>query len=140
MLYIEYTELHLFLGVIPTFNGLLLLSQHRYICELLERHRLDGIKDSVASISTTECYSYPMVLPLLMLLNIRSLAPFNICPITHLDIGFAVNISAQYMHVRMQTHWSAAKRLLRYLKHTFYCGLHLSIWPPFQLTALSDSN
>ena len=72
--------------------------------------------------------------------------------LTRLDIAFVVNKLAQFMHAPTQTHWTAAKRLLRYLKHTIHFGLtfqrpqplHLQAYsnvsPPLDLRAYSDAD
>ena len=44
------------------------------------------------------------------------------------------------MQAPNQTHWAAAKRILRYLKNTLHFGLHLKWHQPFQLTACSDAD
>ncbi|KAL5574419.1 hypothetical protein UlMin_016118 [Ulmus minor] len=56
--------------------------------------------------------------------------------LTRPDTAFAVNKLAQFMHAPTQTHWIAAKRLLRYLKHT----IHLDVTPPLDLRAYSDAD
>ncbi|KAL6324827.1 hypothetical protein AAG906_018354 [Vitis piasezkii] len=72
--------------------------------------------------------------------------------LTHPDIAFVVNKLAQFMHAPTQTHWTAAKRLLCYLKHTIHFGLtfqrpqplHLqaysNVTPPLDLQAYSNVN
>ena len=57
---------------------------------------------------------------------------------TRPDIAFAVNKLAQFMHAPTQTHWTAAKRLLHYLKHTIHLGLTFQRQQPFHLQAYSD--
>ena len=45
--------------------------------------------------------------------------------ITRPDISFAVNHVCQYLHAPRDSHWSAVKRILRYVPHTGSYGLHL---------------
>ena len=45
--------------------------------------------------------------------------------ITRPDISFAVNRVCQYLHTPRDSHWSAVKRILRYVRHTGSYGLHL---------------
>jgi hypothetical protein len=43
--------------------------------------------------------------------------------LTRLDISFAVNHICQFMTKPTSSHWSAIKRILRYLNHTIQLGL-----------------
>jgi hypothetical protein len=45
------------------------------------------------------------------------------CTLTRLDIAFFVNQLCQHMHNPSTHHWTAAKRVLRYLKGTIDHGL-----------------
>jgi hypothetical protein len=45
--------------------------------------------------------------------------------LTRLDLGFAVNRLAQFMHKPSVMHWQHVKRLLRYVKQTIHFGLLL---------------
>ena len=44
------------------------------------------------------------------------------------------------MHKPTHSHWTAAKRLLRYLKHTIFHGIHLRKNTPWALTTYSDAD
>jgi hypothetical protein len=60
--------------------------------------------------------------------------------ITRPDMSYVVNRVCQYLHAPRDTHWSAVKRILRYIRLTVSYGLH--IWPnPFGvLSAYSDAD
>ncbi|RVW87804.1 Retrovirus-related Pol polyprotein from transposon RE1 [Vitis vinifera] len=58
--------------------------------------------------------------------------------LTRPAIAFVVNKLAQFMHAPTQTHWTAAKRLLHYLKHTIHFGLTFQRPQPLHLQAYSD--
>ena len=60
--------------------------------------------------------------------------------ITRPDISYTVNKLSQFMHCPSETHWAAAKRLLRYLKHTINHGLFLKRGQSLQLHAYSDAD
>ena len=45
---------------------------------------------------------------------------------THPDIAFSVGVLSRFMQQPRQAHWSAAKRILRYLKGTQHYGLKYS--------------
>ncbi|KAI5350376.1 hypothetical protein L3X38_003267 [Prunus dulcis] len=58
------------------------------------------------------------------------------CP----DIAFVVIQLSQFIHQPSQLHWQALKRLLRYLKCTFYHGLFLCRSSTLTLQAYSDAD
>ena len=133
---------HFFLGIeiIPTSTGLF-LSQHQYIRGLLDRVKMDGAKDVQTPQSTsitlklqdgsslTDATTYRKVIGALQYLSF-----------TRPDIAFSVNKLAQFMHQPTATHWTAAKRILRYLKHTIHHGLHLTRTNSSTLQAYSDAD
>lgn len=45
--------------------------------------------------------------------------------LTRPDISFAVNNVCQYLHSPTEDHWTAVKRILRYVKHTLQMGLRI---------------
>jgi len=61
------------------------------------------------------------------------------CTLTRPDISFSVNQLCQHMHAPTSAHWSAAKRVLRYLKSSVDHGLHYTRGP-LHLTAYCDSD
>ncbi|MFS7990925.1 putative RNA-directed DNA polymerase [Helianthus anomalus] len=56
------------------------------------------------------------------------------------DIAFAVNRVCQFMHAPTENHWSAVKRILRYLKGTTNMGLWIHHNTGYRLQAFSDSH
>ena len=61
------------------------------------------------------------------------------CMLTRLDISFSANQLCQFMHSPTDKHWTAAKRVLRYLKAIIDHGLHYSK-SSLQLNAFCDSD
>lgn len=61
------------------------------------------------------------------------------CTITRPDISYAVNQLCQFMHDPREPHWTAAKRVLRYLKGSIDFGLYYSP-SSIDLTAYCDSD
>ncbi|WVY95077.1 hypothetical protein V8G54_034165 [Vigna mungo] len=60
--------------------------------------------------------------------------------ITRPDVAFATNKLSQFMQAPTTTHWSALKRLLRYLAGTSTHGIHISASSPLVFHAYSDAD
>jgi hypothetical protein len=134
--------LHHFLGieVIPTQTGLF-LSQHRHIQDILTQFHMEGAKDVMTPLSTTD----PLILhdpsPTVEATPYRRLVgSLQYLAFTRPDISFAINKLSQFMHAPRQSHWQALKRVLRYLKGTIHHGLFLNRHSPLKLSVFSDSD
>ena len=135
-------DLNFFLGVevLRTKTGLI-LSQRKYITDLLHKHNMSDAKGVHSPLSTMEklCLNdgssltnpsqYRQVIGSLQYLSL-----------TRPDISYAVNRLSQFMHRPTVTHWSAAKRVLRYLKQTIGHGLLLRRSSSMTLHAFSDAD
>lgn len=55
-------------------------------------------------------------------------------------MSFVVNKLSQFIKSPSSTHWSAAKRILRYLKGTITFSLHLQVSPNLTLQGYSDAS
>jgi hypothetical protein len=60
--------------------------------------------------------------------------------ITRLDLSFAVNKVCRFLQAPRITHWSAVKRILRYVSSTVSYGLHFRSTPSSLLSAFSDAD
>jgi histone deacetylase 1/2 len=60
--------------------------------------------------------------------------------LTRPDISYAVNKVCQYLHAPTTVHWTAAKRILRYVKHTLTVGLTFSKSTSTLVSAFSDAD
>ena len=60
--------------------------------------------------------------------------------LTRPDISFAVNKVCQFLHAPTTVHWTAAKRIVRYVKNTLSIGLNFSKSPSTLVSAFSDSD
>jgi len=120
-------QLHFFLGmeVIPTTTGLF-LSQHKYIRDLLTKLNMHGAKEATTPLSTTIMLKLLDGTSSVDSTEYRSIiGALQYLSLTRLDISFAVNKLFQFMQKPTTTHLTAAKRLLRYLKHTIFHGIHI---------------
>jgi histone deacetylase 1/2 len=60
--------------------------------------------------------------------------------LTRPDISFAVNKVCQFLHAPTTLHWTAVKRILRYVKGTLSMGLHLRKSTSTMVSAFSDAD
>ena len=60
--------------------------------------------------------------------------------LTRPDISFAVNKVCQFLHAPTTVHWTAAKRIVRYVKDTVNVGLTFSKSTSTLVSAFSDSD
>jgi hypothetical protein len=113
-------SLNFFLGIeAHRSSDSLHLSQAKYIAYLLHRTRMLGAKPAASPCSSGSKLSkfdgtllpdpteYRQVVGALLY-----------CTLSRPEIAFFVNQLCQHMHNPSSTHWSAAKRVLRYLKDT----------------------
>jgi hypothetical protein len=60
--------------------------------------------------------------------------------LTQPDLSFVINKVCQYLHSPTNDHWTAVKRILRYLKHTLGIGLHIRKSRSILVSAFSDAD
>jgi hypothetical protein len=112
--------LNFFLGVeVHRSSAGLHLSQQRYIADLLTRTSMQFAKPISSPMTATsplsQFHGIPMTDPTLYRSTVGAL---HYLSITHPDIAFAVNKVSQFSHAPRDVHWTAIKRILRYLKHS----------------------
>jgi hypothetical protein len=106
-----------FLGIeaIPVSEGLV-LSQHRYIMDLLKKTNMEKSKPVSSPMSNTAQLSQfnggSFSDPTLYCSVVGSLQYLD----TRRDISFAANKVCQFMHKPTVHHWSVVKRIIRYLQ------------------------
>ena len=134
-------QLSYFLGIEATRDSSdLHLRQTRYIINLLDRVNLISIRPYRAP-----CVSGPKVSkfdgdPLLDPSEYRhTVGALQYITLTRPDIAYSVNQLCQHMQAPTTAHWTAAKRVLRYLKTTLDFGL---LYKPgsFAINAYCDSD
>lgn len=137
------------LGPVSYFLGLevfrdatgLYLYQHKYIMDLLERtHMLDS-----SSQPTPMCPSVKLTVdagvPLEDSTPYRQVVgALQYLTLTRPDISFAVNKLSQYLKTPTSVHWSACKRVLRYLAGTSTLGLHFRPGSSLALESFADAD
>jgi histone deacetylase 1/2 len=60
--------------------------------------------------------------------------------LTRPDLAFAVNRVCQYLHAPTTVHWTAVKRIIRYLKFTESTGLLIRKKSPLIVSGFSDAD
>jgi hypothetical protein len=135
-------KLNFFLGVeVTALTSGLLLSQRRYILDLLKRTNMleaKPISSPMASSSSLSAFAGdPMEDPLLYRSTVGSLQYLSL---TRPDLAFAVNRVCQFMHKPSKLHWQAVKRILHYFKHTLSHGLLLTRSNVSNLEVFSDAD
>ncbi|KAK1647556.1 hypothetical protein QYE76_065361 [Lolium multiflorum] len=137
-------KLHYFLGLEVTYPGNgLALSQQKYSHDLLRRAGMLDCKAAITPMSSTEILSVDGG----TLLSAddateyrRIVGGLQYLTITRPDVSYAVNRVCQYLHAPRDTHWTAVKRILRYVRSTLTHGLHLRPAPTAVLAAFSDAD
>ena len=131
-----------FLGVevVPNSKGLL-LSQKRYIKDLLHQTKMTYAKVVLTPIPTSPALSLTSGSTLSDPTEYRRVVgSLQYLLVTKPDIAFVVNKLSQYMHCPTTEHWSFVKRLLRYLVGTIDEGLQLYKLSPLSLHAFIDNS
>ncbi|GJW12478.1 ribonuclease H-like domain-containing protein [Tanacetum coccineum] len=134
-------SLNYFLGISVTRDSSgLFLSQKKYASEILERAYMVNYNPSRTPVDTKyklEADADPVSDPTLY----RSLAgSLQYLTLTRPDISYAVQQVCLYMHNPREPHFSALKRILRYVKGTLDYGLQLFSSSTTNLVANSDAD
>ena len=137
-------DLHFFLGieVKKTQDGIV-LNQEKYILELLSRMGMKNCKPMSTPLSSSESLSAYEGEPLQEEESTRyrsTVGALQYLTLTRSDISFAVNKVCQFLHAPTTVHWTAAKRIVRYVKNTLSIGLNFSKSSSTILSAFSDSD
>jgi histone deacetylase 1/2 len=137
-------DLHYFLGleVKRTHDGLL-LTQEKYAHDILTRVGMIDCKPAPTPMSPSEPLSLHEVTPLGPddSSQYRSIVgALQYLTLTRPDLSFSVNKVCQYLHAPTTAHWTAAKRILRYVKDTSQLGLTFRRSTSTLLSAFSDAD
>jgi histone deacetylase 1/2 len=136
--------LNYFLGIeVSPFEGGLLLTQQKYIRDLLSKVKMLDCKPISTPMVSTSRLSKSHGIPFNDPSLYRSIVgALQYLTITRPEISFSVNKVSQFMSSPLDTHWTAVKRVLRYLKGTMTHGLHYKPAKclPLQLKGFSDAD
>ncbi|KAJ4767670.1 Gag/pol [Rhynchospora pubera] len=135
-------KLHYFLGIEAQFTTQgLLLTQSKYLADLLNRVNMINSKPVLTPMATGVTLSKDDGAlfddPHLYRSVIGAL---QYATLTRPDISFTVNKLSQFMHDPTLNHWTAAKRLLRYLCGTLKHGILIHSTSTNTIHAYSDAD
>jgi histone deacetylase 1/2 len=135
-------DLHFFLGIeVKKVNDKLLLTQEKYATDLLKKVRMEDCKSAPTPLSTSDQLSLTSGTPLGPddCTQFRSIVgALQYLTLTRPDLAFSVNKVCQYLHAPTTEHWTAAKRILRYVKDTVKLGITFTPSSSTFLSAFSD--
>jgi Reverse transcriptase (RNA-dependent DNA polymerase) len=135
-------SLSYFLGIEARYHGLNLhLSQTKYVKDLLAKTNMLHSKPCATPLPTSTQLSLndgePFDNPTLYRQVVGAL---QYATLTRPDITFSVNKLSQFMHAPTTTHWSAVKRILRFLQGTLHHGILIQPATELQIHAYSDAD
>lgn len=137
-------DLHFFLGIeVKKINDGIVLTQEKYAFDLLTKVGMKDCKPAPTPLSSTEKLSAHDGEPLGPKDSTRYrsiVGALQYLTITRPDISFSVNKICQYLHAPTTVHWTAAKRFLRFIKHTINSGLAYRKSSSTLLSAFSDAD
>ncbi|KAF5785164.1 putative RNA-directed DNA polymerase [Helianthus annuus] len=134
--------LHYFLGIEVVRSGLdLILSQKKYISDLLHRSGLSDCKPVSSPMSSSQVL-LPNDSPLFSdsTKYRQVVGALQYATLTRPDIAFSVNKVCQFMQAPSENHWTVVKRILRYLKGTADLGLRIRHHTDSVLHAFTDAH
>ncbi|XP_062103555.1 uncharacterized mitochondrial protein AtMg00810-like [Humulus lupulus] len=134
--------LHYFLGIeVHRDETGLYLNQGKYIKELLTRTGMLHLKPCSTPMTADKALSKTDGELLENPTSYRSIiGGLQYLTHTRLDLSFAVKKLSRYLQAPTTAHWSAAKRILRYLKGTIHSGLHIKYSDQLDITGYSDAD
>jgi histone deacetylase 1/2 len=137
-------DLHYFLGIeVQRVSDGIILSQEKYANELLSRVNMQLCKtvDTPLSVSDKLSLHDGEALSGDDSTRYRSIVgALQYITLTRPDISFAVNKVCQFLHAPTTVHWTAVKRILRYVRGTVSFGLRLSRSTSTLVSAFSDAD
>jgi histone deacetylase 1/2 len=137
-------DLHYFLGLeVHKQSHGLLLNQEKYASDLLTRVGMTLCTPCPTPLSTTDTLNLTDGSPLGPedITRYKSIVGgLQYLTLTRPDLSFSVNKVCQYLHAPTTAHWSAVKRILRYIHGTRIVGLTFQLSRSTLLSAYSDAD
>eukprot|EP00253_Pinus_taeda_P035879 PITA_35879 len=135
-------HLHYFLGlqVLESKEGIF-LSQSKYACDLLRFFHMEDCKPAPSPFQSGVKLSVSCTSPEVDATLYRQLVG-KLLYLTHTrpDLSFVVGLVAWFMQTPHESHWKAAKQILRYVCSTVQFGIHYSAEASPLLVGFTDSD
>jgi hypothetical protein len=136
-------SLNYFLGIeVKDLSNGLVLSQAKYGADILRRFGMTNCKPVPTPMVTSEklsAYSGDLLSPEEVIKYRSVVRALQYLTHTRPDLSYPINKVCQYLHSPTTVHWTAVKRILRYLKFTLHVGLKFCKSSPI-LSAFSDAD
>ena len=140
----DLDDLHYFLGIeVKKVKDGIVLSQEKYVSDVLKRAGMMNCKISNMPLSTSEKLAKEEGEPLSAeeSTNYRSVVgALQYLTLTRPDISFPINKVCQFLHTPTLAHWTTVKRILRYLRGTMSIGLKVTRSTSTLVSAFSDAD
>ena len=137
-------DLHYFLGIeVKKISNGILLCQEKYASDIIKRVGMHNCKPVSTPLSTSEKLSIEEGEKLGQedSTRFRSIVgALQYLTLTQPDLSFPVNKVCQFLHAPTTCHWSAVKRILRYLQYTAGTGLKIEMCKSMMVSAFSDAD
>eukprot|EP00253_Pinus_taeda_P025438 PITA_25438 len=130
----------LILTVLQSKEGIS-LSQSKYACDILRHFHMEDCKPAPSPFQSGVKLSVSCTSPEVDSTLYRQLVG-KLLYLTHTrpDLSFAVGLVARFLQNPHESHWKAAKRILRYVRGTIQFGIHYSAKAAPLLVGFTDSD
>ena len=138
----ELGHLHYFLGLqVLQSKEAISLSQSKYACDLLRHFHMEDCKPAPSPFQFGVKLSVTCTSPEVdATLYCQLVGKLLYLTHTRLDLSFTVGLVARFMQNPCESHWKAAKRILRYVRGTVQFAIHYSAEASPLLVGFTDSN
>jgi len=137
-------QLHYFLGIeVQKVKDGIHLAQTKYASNILKRTGMTACKPVTTHLSTSEKLRIDEgeLLGPEDATRYRSIVGgLQYLTLTRPDLSFAVNKVCQFLHAPTSQHWTAVKRILRYVKYTLGHGLKIARSSSLLVSAFADAD
>eukprot|EP00253_Pinus_taeda_P002291 PITA_02291 len=135
-------HLHYFLGLqVLQYKEGISLSQYKYACDLLHHFHMEDYKPAPSPFQYRAKLSVTCTSPEVdATLDHQLVGKLLYLTHTRPDLSFAVGLIARFMQNPHESHWKAAKRILRYVRGTVQFGIHYSAEASPLLVGFTDSD